>query len=475
MTISAELAQTPWMQALLAVLPAKAITTEADALEHYGRDWTRVVAPAPIAVVLPSTTAQVVSICKIANEHRLAVVPSGGRTGLSGGAMAANGELVIALDRMNQIIGLSKIDQQMHVQAGVVTADIQARAKEHKLCYPVDFASSGSSQIGGNIATNAGGIQVIRYGMTRQWVLGLTVVLMNGDVIEANQGLYKNATGYDWRHLFIGSEGTLGIIVEARLQLCPLPANTRVLVLGVAHMQALIEVMTEFRDHFTLNAFEFFSQNALDCVCAHRELKPPLDSPCPLYALIEIDQGTQEEAAFDVLLLATFEHLVETELVLDGVISQSVQQAQDLWALREGISESIAPMTPYKNDIAVVPSKVPAMLAEIEALVANAYPNWQVLWFGHIGDGNLHLNILKPADLSKAEFVARCHQVTHQVSAIVQSMQGTISAEHGVGLLKRDYLRYVRSPEDIALMRAVKQVFDPNGLLNPGKIFEAEQ
>jgi len=303
-------------------------------------------------------------------------------------------------------------------------------------------------------------------------VTGLKVVLANGELIDTNKGLYKNATGYDLRHLMIGSEGTLGIIVEAQLQLTTPSQDPKVLVLGVPDMAAVMAVMMQFQAQFALNAFEFLSHNALVCLEQHRSIIKPFATPSPLYVLIELDQSQTQADVFEERLMALFETLMEQGVVEDGVISQSVQQAQDLWTLREGISESIAPHTPYKNDISVLPSKVPEMLSSIETCVADAYPDWTIVWFGHIGDGNLHLNILKPASLDKSEFFAACHKVTHQVCQIVSDLGGSVSAEHGVGLIKKEYLCYSRSPQEIALMKLIKHAFDPLGILNPGKIFD---
>ncbi|HBF07944.1 MAG TPA: FAD-binding oxidoreductase [Gammaproteobacteria bacterium] len=463
----------PWVEALKSVLPAVCFRDSDDDKASFGRDWTKHHEPAPSVVVLPGSVEEVQAVMRVAYEHEVAVVPSGGRTGLSGGAVAANGEIVLALDRMNQILDYNAIDRQVRVQAGVVTQALQEFAEQQGLFYPVDFASAGSSQIGGNIATNAGGIKVIRYGMTRQWVQGLKVVLADGRVIDANQGLYKNATGYDLRHLMIGSEGTLGVVVEAQIQLTSQPHDPQVVVLGVPSMAAVMEVMQAFRAQFELNAFEFFSKNALAALEEHRSITRPFETDSEYYVLLEMDKGEPEHAdIFEERLMAVFETVMEAGLVEDGVISQSTQQAQDLWVLREGISESIAPKIPYKNDISVLPSKVPEMLKAVEEHVNKSYAGWEIVWFGHIGDGNLHLNILKPADMEKADFFKACHGVTHDISAIIKQLGGSVSAEHGVGLLKKEYLGYSRSEDEVQLMKLIKQAFDPKGIMNPGKVFD---
>lgn len=442
---------------------------DADALAQYGRDWTRAIEPAPIAAVLPGSIEEVQAIVCLAVDRGLAIVPSGGRTGLSAGAVAAHGELVVALDRLDAISDFSAVDRTVRCGAGVVTGRLQAFAEEQGLFYPVDFASSGSSQIGGNIATNAGGIKVIRHGMTRDWVAGLKVVTGTGELLDLNRGLIKNNAGYDLRHLMIGSEGTLGLIVEATIRLHEPPGDLAVMVLGAPDMSSIMTVLSTFRKELQLHAFEFFSEEALARVIEHQGLQRPFETPCPYYALLEFagsDETTLERA------MALFESGVEGGWVLDGSISQSVAQARALWRLREDISETISRWTPYKNDISTRVSEVPAFLEEVEAVVNANYPDFEIIWFGHIGDGNVHLNILKPDALPMAEFQARCGEVSRWVFEIVQRYGGSVSAEHGVGLLKKDYLSYTRSAAEIEIMRQIKRVFDPAGVLNPGKIFD---
>ncbi len=452
---------------LAAIVGERYILTDPSSLHKYGVDRTSVWQPNPCAVVLPNSTAQVQAVVQMANQERLAVVPSGGRTGLSGGAVACNGELVLALDRMNHIMDCNPVDQTITCQAGVITEQLQHFAADQNLFYPVDFASAGSSQIGGNIATNAGGIRVIRYGMTRDWVRGLTVVTGNGELLTLNKGLIKNNTGYDFRHLFIGSEGTLGIICEATLALLPPPTDTRVMVLGITSFPAIMEVLRTFNRTVTLTAFEFLSDLALQKVMAHQQLAAPFDSRAPFYAVLEFEHG--DANALDTAT-ASFEHCVEQGWVTDGVVSQSMTQAKNLWRLREDISETLSFSKPYKNDISVCVSRMPAFLQEVDTLAAHSYPDFEVVWYGHIGDGNLHLNILKPEALTVEEFTERCSGVSEQVSALVQKYDGSISAEHGVGLLKKHYLGYTRSAAEIAIMVQLKRIFDPNGLMNPGKI-----
>ncbi|MBK3805654.1 FAD-binding oxidoreductase [Pseudomonas stutzeri] len=451
------------------VEPGK-VLTDADSLNAYGKDWTKHFAPAPSAIVFPKSIEQVQAIVRWANAHKVALVPSGGRTGLSAAAVAANGEVVVSFDYMNQILGFNEMDRTAVCQPGVVTAQLQQFAEDKGLYYPVDFASAGSSQIGGNIGTNAGGIKVIRYGMTRNWVAGMKVVTGKGDLLELNKDLIKNATGYDLRQLFIGAEGTLGFVVEATMRLERQPTNLTALVLGTPDFDSIMPVLHAFQDKLDLTAFEFFSDKALAKVLGRGDVPAPFETDCPFYALLEFEATTEERAE---QALATFEHCVEQGWVLDGVMSQSEQQLQNLWKLREYISETISHWTPYKNDISVTVGKVPAFLKEIDAIVGEHYPDFEIVWFGHIGDGNLHLNILKPDAMDKDEFFGKCATVNKWVFETVQKYNGSISAEHGVGMTKRDYLEYSRSPAEIEYMKAVKAVFDPNGIMNPGKIFAA--
>jgi len=445
------------------------VLSDKEDLDYYGKDWTKFFEPNPLAIVLPKTTSEVQAVVKYANENKLGIVPSGGRTGLSAGAVAKDGEIVIAMDLMNNIIEKNEVEGVIQCQSGVITEQLQNEAEAMGLYYPVDFASAGSSQIGGNIATNAGGIKVIRYGMTRDWVIGLKVVTGSGEVLDLNRGLIKNATGYDLRHLFIGSEGTLGIITEATIQLAKKPRNLHVMVLGLPDMNAVMPVLHAFKSKVDLTAFEFFSDLAIKLVTEHTGLSRPFETETPFYALLEFEVANDE--VMDEAM-AVFEHCLENEWVYDGVISQSDAQAEHLWRLREDISETIAPKTPYKNDISVRVHHVPGFLKAVDDVVSKQYPDFDIVWFGHIGDGNLHLNILKPDAMDKEEFFDKCQQVNTLVFEQVKQFNGSISAEHGVGLSKKPYLNISRSEAEIGLLKQIKLAFDPNNVMNPGKIFD---
>ena len=445
------------------------IKTDAESLEHWGKDWTKHFAPAPCAIVFPKSTEQVQAVIKLANEHNIVVTPSGGRTGLSAGAVASNGEIVISLDKMNKIGEFYPADRMVEIEAGVITEQLQQFAEDKGLYYPVDFASAGSSQIGGNIGTNAGGIKVIRYGMTRNWVMGLTVVTGKGDILELNRGMIKNATGYDLRHLFIGAEGTLGIVTKAQIKLERAPQDLTVMVFGMDEFEHVMNVLSAFQSQLDLTAFEFFDEVAIDKLMATGHVQQPFEARTKYYALLEF------EAPYEPIMdkaMAMFEQCMENGWIVDGVMSQSLSQAAELWKLREYISETISVFTPYKNDVSVLISYVPEFIKDIEAVVNANYPDFEICWFGHIGDGNLHLNILKPENLSKDEFFEKCQSVNDLVFQTVQKYGGSVSAEHGVGMTKKPYLSYSRSETEIEYLKELKKVFDPKGIMNRGKIFD---
>jgi FAD/FMN-containing dehydrogenase len=454
--------------ALDGALPAGTISRDPLDLGDYGRDWTRVFDPAPCAVALPRTTYEVGRIVEICAQHKVAIVPSGGRTGLAGGAMATNGELVVSLTRMRALHPVDTLGSTVRVQAGAVTQAVHEHCANEGLTWPVDFASKGSSTIGGNIATNAGGVKVIRYGLTRQWVLGLQVVVASGETLELGGALEKNNTGVDLRQLFIGSEGTLGIVTEATLKLAKLPGKLDVLLFAVPDLAGVLRLFRETRAApLTLAAYEMFTTECLARVTKHRKLRPPLESPSPYYVLVELEDATRESIETWV------QSLFERAIVQDGVLAQTAAEGRDLWALREGISESLsATGLPHKNDIALPIAALEAFSAELGDVFARRYPGWEVCVFGHVGDGNLHVNVMKPQDMAKDAFLDRTHEADRDLFDLVKKHAGSISAEHGIGLLKKAWLPWTRSEADRTLMRAIKKALDPAGIFNPGKILD---
>lgn len=432
----------------------------------YGKDLTQPYTPTPLAIVFPQDETQVTALVQWANTTKTSLVPSGGRTGYSGGAVARDNEVVVSLGKMNRIYDFNPVDQMVKCQPGVITKDLQDFALQQHLYYPVDFASSGSSHIGGNIATNAGGIKVIRYGLTREWISGLRVVTGNGDLLDLNHGLIKNASGYDLRHLWIGSEGTLGIVTEATIRLTTPPLETQVALLSVSDASAMMDILVQLRKQLSITAFEFFSDVALQYVLAASASISPFAKSAPFYVLVEYEKNNHS----DTDMMNAYDSLYAAKHINDGIVSSSEQQKYDLWHLREAISMSLQPHCPYKYDISVLPSLMTAFMQSVNE-VFHQYPAFEVVWFGHVGDGNLHLNILKPSHFDKADFFDRCEKMSHQVYACVKQYHGSVSAEHGIGLIKKDFLPYSKSEAEIAYMRSIKKIFDKNNIMNPGKIF----
>jgi glycolate oxidase subunit GlcD len=438
----------------------------------YGTDRTKLFEPNYEILVFPRNTDQVAQIIKYAYENSLSVVPSGGRTGYAGGAIAKKGELVVSLEKMDKVLDFDPYLASITVQAGMITQNVHKEAEERGYFFPVDFAATGSSQIGGNVATNAGGVRVVRYGLTRNWVLGMTVVTGTGEILRFNGNILKNNTGYDLKHLFIGSEGTLGIITELTLKLTSIPKDTSVILLGLEKYDQILKIFQESHSSkLPLLAFEFFTERCLQKVIQHLDLNRPFASECPYYVLMEYEISNPEDETF---LFEFLESVTEKELILDGSVAQNTHQKKTFWKYREGISESLSILhTVHKNDISLPLREMSSFLDSMEALLAEKYPGFEIALFGHIGDGNLHCNILKPSEMSNSEFFESCKNCDPDMFQLIQKHGGSISAEHGIGLLKRDFLEFSRSPIEIESMRAIKKVFDPKGILNPGKIFQS--
>lgn len=465
-----------FIAALRESVGAEQIITEGEDLTYYGSDRCEGGWPvAPGVIALPRSAEQVEAIVRLCAEHRVAIVPSGGRTGLTGAATATAGELVLSLERMNQIDEVDGASRLLRCQAGATVEAVQQAAANQGLFYPVDFAAKGSAHIAGSIATNAGGVKVIRYGLTRDWVAGLEVVLASGERLSLGGELVKDNTGYDLRQLFIGSEGTLGIIVEATLRLARPPAGQVVALCSLASDEAVLALFSRLRaSSLELSAFECFDRGCVDRVIAHRGVDQagPLAELGPQQVLIELEHGPgpdDAELTRDALL-ELLGDAQEAEELLDAALANSEAQAAELWAWREDISESLHGHTPHKADVSVPISEVARFVQRWRAAVAEALPEIPALCFGHVGDGNLHLNLLRPESMTLDDFLARCHEFDDTMYGLVREHRGSVSAEHGIGLLKRDYLGYTRSPAELASMRAIKQVFDPQGILNPGKL-----
>jgi hypothetical protein len=436
----------------------------------YGTDRTKVFPPNYSLLVFPRSTEDVEKIVKYSYQNSIQIVPSGGRTGYAGGAIAKQDELVISLSKMDQVIDFDPFFASLTVGGGMITQTVHKEAEERGYYFPVDFAATGSSHIAGNIATNAGGVRVVHYGLIRNWVLGLTVVTGTGEVLRFNGNILKNNTGYDLKHLFIGSEGTLGIITEVSLKLTKKPIDTSVLLFAMPDYSSILELFKKSHNSvLPLLAFEFFSDLCLDKVKEHLSVGEAFKEKSPYYVLMEFE--ISEESDNDKLY-SFLEEVASLGLINDGSIAQNSMQKKTFWKYREGISESLSILhTVHKNDISLPLRSMESFINDMENLLKERYPGFEIALFGHIGDGNLHLNILKPKDLSNEEFFISCKKVDPEMFSLIQKHGGSISAEHGIGLLKKEFLNFSRSESEIKLMREIKKAFDPKGIMNPGKLF----
>ena len=425
-------------------------------------------------VLRPGSTAEVAQIIALANEARIAIVPQGGNTGLVGGQTPSpdGTEVVLSLARLNRVRSIDAAGGAMIVEAGVTLADAQAAAEHAGKLFPLSLPSEGSCQIGGVLATNAGGTAVLAYGNARALTLGLEVVTASGEVWDGLRTLKKDNTGYDLRDLFVGSEGTLGVITAAALKLFPRPADTTVALAALPSLQAVAALfqLAEARGTGSLTAFEFMSRFTLELVTRHiPNARFPLRDASPWYVLLELSSFVEDsgEAAMQRLLTEASEN----GTVSDAVIAGSLAQAQALWRLRESASEAQRPEGgSIKHDVSVPMARVPEFIALAGAAVEHVCPGARPVIFGHFGDGNVHYNVTQPPGMDKTAYLALWGEMSRAVHDVVASLGGSISAEHGIGQMKRDELVRFKSPLELALMRKIKAALDPNGILNPGKL-----
>jgi FAD/FMN-containing dehydrogenase len=452
------------------LLPSDAISFEKHDLQFYGQDACKEFLGNPSVIIFPQTIEEVSKVLAACNEKGIRVVPSGGRTGYSGGATATNKEIVLSLSRMNKILSFSEEASLLTCQAGVTTEAIQKKAEQEGLFFGVDISSKGSSQIGGNVATNAGGIRVIRHGLTRDWVVGLKVVLANGEVLSLNGDLIKNQTGYDFRHLFIGSEGTLGVIVEVTVRLRPQPKESVVALVAADQSERFFGILAAFnKKGIPINVFEYIDDASMQLVVKHKKKREPFLKTYTHYCLIDFEATDviQKDKAQDI-----FSESLEVGILQDVVIAESTKHARDLYVYRDAISESIREnYFPHKYDISGPVHSFAGFIYEIRLLLSYYFQECAAFYFGHIGDGNLHISLVKPETMSREVFHTLCKQADEKVFTLISKFGGSISAEHGIGLLRKPYLAMSRTENEIILMRQIKSVFDPKGILNPGKIF----
>ncbi|MCC0017254.1 MAG: FAD-binding oxidoreductase [Rhodobiaceae bacterium] len=426
------------------------------------------------AVIRPGSTDEVAAVMRIASENNLTIVPQGGNTGLVGGQtpFESGHEYVLSLTRMNRIRALDTDGNTITVEAGAVLETVQNAARDAGRLFPLSLGSEGSCTIGGNLATNAGGTAVLAYGNMRELTLGLEVVLSDGSVWEGLRALRKDNTGYDLKDLFIGSEGTLGIITAAVLKLFPLPRATATAFIGLPSPADALALLATAREAVgpALTAFEIIPRIGLDFVLTHAPAtRDPLGEEHPWYVLLELSSGVED--TLDETLEAILGAGYEAGQVSDAAIAKSEGEARELWRLRMLLSEvQRHEGGSIKHDIAVPVSRVPQFIREASALVREMVPGCRPVPFGHLGDGNVHFNVSQPVDMDKAAFLDQWERIAEAVHGLTLSMGGTVSAEHGIGRMKRDLLARTKSPVEMELMRRIKLVLDPRGTLNPGKV-----
>ncbi|WP_426440956.1 FAD-binding oxidoreductase [Bradyrhizobium genosp. P] len=422
-------------------------------------------------VLRPGSTSEVVAICRLATEHGIALVPQGGNTGLVGGQTPHNGEVVVSMRRMDKIRDIDVESNTMTCEAGVVLQVAQQRAADVDRLFPLSLGAEGSCTIGGNLSTNAGGTAALAYGVAREMALGLEVVLADGRVLNALSKLKKDNTGYDLRNLFIGAEGTLGIITAATLKLFPRPRAVETAYVGLQSPEAALKLLSISRNEAagSLTSFELLADIAVDFSIRHGiDIRDPLTTKYPWYVLMEL--SSSREDARDTLE-AILARGMEDGIVDDAVIAANLSQRQSFWKLRDEMSAAQKPEGgSIKHDISVPVAAVPAFIEQANAAVVKLIPGSRPVPFGHLGDGNIHYNVSQPIGGNAADFLARWHEVNAVVFEIVLRMGGSISAEHGIGVLKRDELPDVKDNVAIELMRAIKAMLDPLGIMNPGKV-----
>ncbi|ORE92287.1 FAD-binding oxidoreductase [Aurantimonas sp. 22II-16-19i] len=427
-------------------------------------------------VLRPGNVGEVAAIARLASETRTPLVPQGGNTGHVGGQSPRSpGQILLSLSRLDTIREIDPVGRTITVDAGVVLQRVQEAAEEAGLLFPLSLGSEGSCEIGGNLASNAGGTGVLAYGNARDLCLGIEAVLASGEILHGLRRLKKDNRGYDIRNLLVGSEGTLGIITGAVLKLVPRPAGREVAYAGVASPEDALELLRIAERHggAGLTGFEFMPRLALEFVLRHIEgARDPMQAPHAWYVLVEISSSRSAEDARETME-ALLSEAMEAGVVEDAAIAKSLGEAKAFWHMRESMSWAQKPEGgSIKHDVAVPVAMVPAFLRAADAAVLDAIPGARICSFGHLGDGNVHYNISQPVGADTEAFLSRWREINGRVHAIVAGMDGTFSAEHGIGLLKRDELARTKPLAEMDLMRAIKRVFDPNNILNPGKLVQ---
>jgi FAD/FMN-containing dehydrogenase len=469
---------TALVEALRAAVGATHVLTEGD-LAAWELDWRRRYRGRALAVVRPADTAEVAAVVRACAAHGTPLVPQGGNTGLVGGSVPDDSgrQVLLSLGRLNRVRSIDAANLTLTAEAGCVLQAVQEAAASQGLLFPLSLAAEGSCTIGGNLATNAGGTQVLRHGNARELCLGLEVVTAAGEVWDGLSGLRKDNTGYDLRDLFVGSEGTLGVITAATLKLVPRPAAQCTALAACETLADAVALLQRARARLGdgLTGFEVMGRFALTLVEKHFPALPRPLAPSPWTVLLE-QSDAEGEAHARALFEALLGEALEAGTIGDAAIAESLQQTRSLWHLRESIPLAQAEEGPnIKHDIALPVSRIAAFVAQTDALLAQHFPGVRLVDFGHLGDGNLHYNVQAPEGADAAAFLERHEdEVNARVYDAVRAHGGSISAEHGIGALKRDTLPRYKSPVALALMRSIKRALDPQNLLNPGRVLDAD-
>jgi len=467
------------IESLKQVVGAQGWSTDEAERRSHATDWIGRFFVDPLLVLKPSTTFEVSEIARICNDNGLKVVPQGGNTSLACGSIPTGqgDEVIVNLSRLNRIRNIDMFNDTISVDAGCTLASVQQAAEEADRLFPLKLGSEGSCQIGGNIATNAGGTNVLRYGNMRDLVLGLEVVLADGRILDGMRALRKDNTGYDLKHLFIGSEGTLGIVTGAVLKLFPMPSTAVAAVCTVPSLQSALDLLVLCKKHGgeSLTTFELMPRAGLELVFKHfPSTRFPLGELQDWQLLIEFRSNDGEERVrelFETILSQAF----EAETVIDAAIAQSIQQNRDFWALREGLAEAdFMEGAVITTDISLPLSAVPAFMDACSRAVLAIVPKGRVVAFGHLGDGNIHFGLLQPLGSDSEQFLSRSNEIQSIIHTIALSMQGSMSAEHGLGFVKNDAVAQYRSQVEHDLMLTMKAALDPKSTLNAGKVLTIE-
>jgi FAD/FMN-containing dehydrogenase len=469
------MSDTALLAAILAVVGGRGLLTEAADTAAYAVDWRRLYQGRTPAVIRPASTEELARVVRLCAEARAPIVPQGGNTSMVGGATPAEdgSEFVLSTSRLTRVRDIDPLDLTMTIEAGVTLKAAQIAAAEAGCLLPLSISSEGSAQIGGVLATNAGGNNTVRYGNARDLVLGLEVVLSDGTVWNGLRKLHKDNTGYCLRQLFVGSEGTLGVITAAVLKLVPRPREVCVALCGLVSPDAALQLFSRFQSHdpASISAFELMSGLGTEFVLRHMEgAVLPLASPAPNYVLVEL-ATPRPDAGLRAALEAVLESALDDGVVSDAAIAESGAQRAAIWRLREEHSEAQKREgASVKNDVSVPVSKVPEFIRRATAACETLMPGIRAVPFGHMGDGNIHFNLAQPVEADPAWFLAQDHAIMDTVNEVVRDLDGSFSAEHGIGKLKPYMMPDWRGGAELAVMRRIKDTLDPLGIMNPGKV-----